>query len=223
MSLNAVSATNNNTGLINSTAVKTLGFNEFLKILITELNHQNPMEPLESRDYIAQVAQFASLGQMQDFNTSIQNLSGMQKNMNNVLTSTFIGKEVKSDTDSIYLKGDSPVNINYKLDKDFSSVSLELYNNYGTLVSTVEMGPKNEGEQIAAWDGKDFNGEPLSSGDFFYKIKAKNTETGKEVEIPGYIKGVVDGVIFDENMQKLIIGDQKVLLSSISGIYESKK
>ena len=60
-----------------STASSTLGQDDFLKLLITELKHQNPLEPLDSKEYIAQLAQFSTLTQMQNMNSQIASLSAV--------------------------------------------------------------------------------------------------------------------------------------------------
>ncbi|MBI5206471.1 MAG: flagellar hook capping protein [Candidatus Firestonebacteria bacterium] len=97
MSINAVSSntTNNLNEKNNASQVKSLGFNDFMKILITELNHQNPLDPMDNKEFIAQTAQFASLSQMQSLNSSFQNLSNIEQIANNSLSASFIGKNIK--------------------------------------------------------------------------------------------------------------------------------
>jgi flagellar basal-body rod modification protein FlgD len=84
-------------------ASKTLGKDDFLKILITQLQHQDPSQPLEDKEFIAQMAQFTSLEQLTNMNTEMK---ALRQTMG--LSPAFIGKEISwSKTDSV---GNTAVN-----------------------------------------------------------------------------------------------------------------
>lgn len=72
-----------------------LGKDDFLKILITQLQNQDPANPMDDREFIAQMAQFSSLEQMTNMNTAIQNFVSLQSSQNLVQHSELIGKQVK--------------------------------------------------------------------------------------------------------------------------------
>ncbi len=224
MSLNTVSPVNNQNayGIDNGlSATKSLGLNEFLLILTTELSNQNPLDPLNSRDFIAQTAQFASLNQFKGLNASLQNLSDLQQIMNNALTASLIGKEVKAQVSSINLKENTPISIGYDLESDVNNVKLEIYDKNGALVKTIEAGSQSKGQESIEWDGKDQNGINVSPGEYMYKIKGEIGEKGEEIEIPGFINGKVTGINFQYGQPYLVINDQSILLGNVMEIKES--
>ncbi|WP_312097885.1 flagellar hook assembly protein FlgD [Niallia sp.] len=86
----------------NSTGSSSLGKDDFLKILITQLQNQDPSNPMDDKEFIAQMAQFSSLEQMQNLNTSMTNLISLQTQSNLISYGQFMGQEVnwsKVETD----------------------------------------------------------------------------------------------------------------------------
>ncbi|CAI9390937.1 hypothetical protein BACSP_00493 [Bacillus sp. T2.9-1] len=86
----------------NSTGSSSLGKDDFLKILITQLQNQDPTSPMDDKEFIAQMAQFSSLEQMQNLNTSMTNLISLQTQSNLISYGQFMGQDVnwsKVETD----------------------------------------------------------------------------------------------------------------------------
>lgn len=79
-----------------NTAVKTLGRDDFLKLFVNQLKYQNPLKPLESTEFTAQLAQFSSLEQLFNVNNGIQSLLAYQNSINNGMSVGFIGRIVKT-------------------------------------------------------------------------------------------------------------------------------
>ncbi|MFT8319499.1 MAG: flagellar hook assembly protein FlgD [Bacillus sp. (in: firmicutes)] len=89
-------------GNTKTTGSSALGKDDFLKILITQLQHQDPSNPMEDKDFIAQMATFSSLEQMTNMNTTMNNFTSLQTQSNLISYSQFVGKEVnwhKTETD----------------------------------------------------------------------------------------------------------------------------
>lgn len=86
----------------NATGSSSLGKDDFLKILITQLQNQDPSNPMDDKEFIAQMAQFSSLEQMQNLNSSMTNLISLQTQSNLISYGQFMGQEVnwsKIETD----------------------------------------------------------------------------------------------------------------------------
>ncbi|OXS75311.1 flagellar hook assembly protein FlgD [Lysinibacillus sp. KCTC 33748] len=80
---------------VRQTGNKELGKDAFLQLLITQLQHQDPTNPMDDRDFIAQMAQFSSLEQMQNMTKAMESLLASQQQTQMMSYSSFIGKEVK--------------------------------------------------------------------------------------------------------------------------------
>jgi flagellar basal-body rod modification protein FlgD len=91
METNGVSSTKSGQGLINAAMTKKLDRDAFLKLLITELRNQDPLKPMEDKDFIAQLAQFSSLEQMQQLNKAFEEIG---KNEAATRAFAMIGKKV---------------------------------------------------------------------------------------------------------------------------------
>lgn len=76
------------------TGSNTLGKDDFLKLLITQLQNQDPTNPMQDREFIAQMAQFSSLEQMTNMNTTLQKMASGQEESNLISYGQFIGKEI---------------------------------------------------------------------------------------------------------------------------------
>jgi flagellar basal-body rod modification protein FlgD len=80
---NVAGSSSSSTGSAATTALQTagndLGKDAFLKILITQLTHQDPLDPLKDKDFIAQMAQFSTLEQMTNMNKSIEQMLALNK------------------------------------------------------------------------------------------------------------------------------------------------
>ena len=86
-----------------TTGNSALGKDDFLKILVTQLQNQDPTNPLEDKDFIAQMATFSSLEQMTNMNTTMEQFITLQTQSNLISYSQFVGKEVnwtKTETDN---------------------------------------------------------------------------------------------------------------------------
>lgn len=88
-------------GATQSTAAATrktiLGKDDFFKMLLAQLKHQNPLEPLDGTAFAAQLAQFSSLEQLQNLNNELKTLSNNQAVMSRSYAIGLIGKEVEAD------------------------------------------------------------------------------------------------------------------------------
>lgn len=76
---------------------KTLGKDEFLKLFTSQLRFQDPLNPMESAEFTAQLAQFSSLEQLFNMNKNLQQLLAYQSSLNNGMVTGFIGKNVKTE------------------------------------------------------------------------------------------------------------------------------
>jgi flagellar basal-body rod modification protein FlgD len=195
-----------------------LGKDEFLNLLVTQLKYQNPLEPMDDTEFVAQLAQFSSLEQLSNINTSLESSAQLDyvlsQTIANTMATTLIGKEVIAEGNSIMHTFEESDTLSYKLGGDAADVEIKIYNDAGTLVRTVNLEDVESGMNTYSWDGKDDAGNNLAAGDYTYEISATNSD-GAAVTAETRITGMVDSVRYEDGQGYLIINGQKIPFSDI--------
>lgn len=151
----------------------TVDKDEFLKLLVAQMQNQDPLNPMDYNQFTAQMAQFSSLEQLQNVNSNLETLNGYQKGVFNENISSFIGKNVKVNDNSIDLVGGNTNQLTFNLDQSATGVYASIYNSQGELVREVtQTGTYASGENSIAWDGLDNKGNALANGQFNFEVQA---------------------------------------------------
>jgi flagellar basal-body rod modification protein FlgD len=220
MQTSSVSSSTPSGGLAPSTGSKELGQDAFMQLLVTQLRHQDPLNPMDSTQFTAQLAQFASLEQLSKANTSLGNLLIAQMSSTNLAATSLVGKTVKAAGDSVSVKEGKPSPISYTLPQDAASVVLQIYDANGAPIRTITKGAQSAGDQQVIWDGKDDQGKSVPDGT--YTVKASATDAnGKAVGVTVYQTGTVTGVKYEGGVAYLLIGEQKVQMGQVLQVYGS--
>jgi flagellar basal-body rod modification protein FlgD len=199
-----------------SATQQTLGQDDFLKLFVTQMKYQNPLNPMDSTEFTAQLAQFSSLEQLTNISGQLNNLSVYENSLNNTLTTTFIGRKVEFAGDSLYLKGNA--DIGYSLSAGASDVKITISDSSGKVVREIDAGARAAGSNTYSWDGKDSLGNALPDGNYSIRVDAYDA-AGNTVDSQTQSSGTVTGVSFDNNVTSLIIdGTTRINLSDISKI-----
>lgn len=199
------------TGADSSAAVKAkkdLGKDDFLKLLVTQLKHQDPMNPMESQEFSAQLAQFSSLEQLFGMNKTLTDIQKSLSANENENILDYIGKVVKTSDNKVSITGgiiDSSV---YSL-KSSADVNISVYDALGSKVRSISAGLKSPGEHSIGWDGRDNRGNMVSDGVYTIKINAAD-QTGASVLSDVYHTGEVTGVTHQNSIPYLMVGKRMV-------------
>ena len=195
---------------------KTLGKDDFLKLFVTQLRAQNPLNPMNNTEFTAQLAQFSSLEQLNNISMQLHDLLLYQNSLQNTLSSTLIGRKVKISGNEVYLKDNAE--ISYALQEDVSKVKISVYSSSGELVKEVNLGQQTSGEKNYVWDGTDNSGNHLPEGHYQIKVEALN-DSGTPVNVSTMVYGTVTGITFDNNITYLIVNNTlKIQLNEIKEI-----
>ena len=149
-----------------------LGKTEFLNLLMAQMQHQDPMEPLKDHEFVAQLATFSGLEQQMLSNDRLLELQLAQISTGNAQLAGFIGQNVVAKGDSLTV-GDGPTPpIGVQLEGAAETVDVTITDSTGKVVSTFEAGPLAAGHHDVTWSGKDANGVPLPAGDYTVQVTA---------------------------------------------------
>ena len=197
-----------------------MGKDDFLHLLVTQLQHQDPLNPMDSTEFTAQLAQFTSLEQLNNMNENLSYLLLYQASINNSQAVGFIGKTLTALGDSINLADGIPDEIHFELAEDASDTSLNIYDSEGDLVRVLEGGGLDAGKQTMEWDGMNSQGETMPDGLYRFEVVASDSN-GDTVKCTTLVNGRVSGVTFKDNVTYLLLGDREIPMGSVIEVTEN--
>jgi flagellar basal-body rod modification protein FlgD len=199
----------------------TLGKDEFLKLLTTQLANQDPLSPTDNQAFIAQLAQFSSVEQQQATNSRLDALIVAQAANNQTSVANLVGKQIVYRTDSVSLTALGAGPISGQLAAPATNVNAIITDQNGKVVRTLTMGSQSPGTvTFPAWDGTDAHGVKLSPGSYQVKLTAGDAD-GKPVTFDSQGTARATGVTFQAGYPELILNGVKVKLSDIIQIDEA--
>jgi flagellar basal-body rod modification protein FlgD len=206
-----VSQVNSTTSAVTSqTTTPALGKDEFMKLLVAQLAHQDPLNPLDDKEFVAQLAQFSGLEQMMQVNQRLDLLQVSQTALANAQLAGLIGREVLVNGDSLQLtRGGAPSPVQLNLGADAATTTITIRDAQGNVVRTLNAPGLIAGAHSVSWDGRADNGSELPPGTYTVKVEAKDAN-GTAVQVDTQVRGVVTGVAFDKGYAELLIGDRRV-------------
>ena len=190
---------------------------DFLKLLIAQLQNQDPLQPMDNQEFAAQLATFNSLGQLIEINEKLGAMNNGQGSMNQYNAASLIGKQIGAAGNQVGLTSGSSPTIGYQLGANAAKVVVSIVGPDGTLVRRIDAGARNAGGQTQVWDGKDNNGNSARPGVYSVEIAAVDSKGGR-VSATGKIQGVVSGVRLDGAEPVLEVNGLDVPLSSVIAV-----
>ncbi len=191
-----------------------LGKDDFLNLLITQLQNQDPLNPTDSTEFTAQLAQFSSLEQLSNVNANLEQLQNYQTAANNSQAVSLLGKEITANGNSLKLSDGEPIDCDFNLSRDAATVVVNIYDSTAGFVKEIESKGLSAGRHTLVWDGTDRNGNPVADGSYTFEILAADAN-GQKVKATAIFTGTVDTVTFENNTPFLISGDQKVAVGDV--------
>ena len=212
--LGTATTSGSSTSSSTSGATPSLGKDDFLKILVTQLQNQDPLNPTDSTQFVSQLAQFSALEQMTNVNTNLQTVQALDQSINNSLAPNFIGKTVLAKGSTFNIATGGTYNIQYQLAKDATTVNTSIYDSSGNNIRTITSSNVAAGQQSITWDGKDNNGATVDAGQYSFTIQAKDS-SGNAMSTAAYIQVDTTGVSYHDGSTYLTTKDAEIPYSSV--------
>ncbi len=197
----------------------TMGKDDFLQLLVTQLQHQDPLNPMDSTGFTAQLAQFSSLEELQNINKTLGDVDKSQNILTNSQAVDYIGKQIQAVGDQLDLNNGQPVSIEFNLNQDAAGVYVRIYNQYGEFVQDLEPGAMGAGLQSVSWDGMDHRGQQAPDGTYRYEVTAMDVD-GNTMSVTSFTTGTVSGVYYKNGLAYLLTANQEIALGNVVQVYE---
>ncbi|MWV12551.1 flagellar hook assembly protein FlgD [Pseudomonas sp. R-28-1W-6] len=186
-----------------TTQNKELGKNEFLNLLVAQLNNQNPLEPQGNGEFIAQLAQFSQVEGIEKLNTSMGSLLSGYQSSQALQASSLVGRKVIVPTDKAVVDTAETFKASLVLPVTSSNVYVNIYDSAGASVGRVNLGQQAAGNVSFMWDGKDASGKVLPPGT--YKFEAQATYADGTKGLYTMLPANVDSVTLGQNGGELTL------------------
>jgi len=180
-----------------------LGKNEFLELLVAQMNNQNPLEPQENGEFIGQLAQFSTVEGVEKLNSSMETILSGYQSSQALQASSLVGRKVIVPADKAVVDTSETFKASLVLPTSSSNVFVNVYDSTGAAVGRVNMGAQEAGNISFMWDGKDSSGKVLPPGT--YRFEAQATYQGETKGLYTLLPANVDSVTLGQNGGELML------------------
>jgi flagellar basal-body rod modification protein FlgD len=194
----------------------TLSSNDFLKLLVSELQNQDPTNATSVTDFINQMTSYANFTGQQQVNSSMSSLASSFSSLVTLNSVNYIGHTVEAVANTSILT-DGKATFGYTLSSNASDVSITIKDSAGATVWTGS-GTSDKGANSFTWDGKDSDGKQLADGGQYTISVTATDATGNSVLSYTSIKGVVTGIDTSTSTPSLTVNGVPVSAAYIIGV-----
>lgn len=182
----------------------SMGKEDFLTLLVAQLENQDPMNPDDPTEFTAQLAQFSSLEQLYTMNESLEALTISQQQSDRFATMDLIDKTV-SYAGSRFTFNDAPVSLGYQLDGPAASVTINIQDEAGSTVATLHPTELETGYHFVEWDGMNSDGELVEPGKYTIALQAAAQGEDSTIAVSPLVQSLVTGVDFNSASGNAVI------------------
>ncbi len=193
-------------------------YDQFLTLLTTQLQNQDPLNPMDNKDMVNQLVNFSSVEQQIKSNDNLESLIGLLNASADAAAVTYIGKDVQVEGDITNFDGESPITFGYEPAERADSLSVKIYSQSGALVREIEGGTSAQRHEVT-WDGTDQDGDPVDPGLYLFTVKAQDAD-GETISATKDITGRVTGAGFNDSGEPTLkLGLAEYNLSEVMSVY----
>ncbi|MBH3413605.1 MULTISPECIES: flagellar hook assembly protein FlgD [Pseudomonas] len=207
-----------NSATSSATGGQALGKDAFLQLLVTQMQHQNPLDPQDNSEFVAQLAQFSSLEGITSLNQSVSAITGAMASSQALQASSLVGRSVIVQNDKAIVDTADSFNAQFVVPQAISEAKITITDKDGNTVKTIELGEQKAGYSDFIWDGTNNKGEKVDPGT--YTFAATTTVDGKAVQMNTLLPAKVTSVSFNTTGEMVLnlAGVGKVSLSDVQTI-----
>lgn len=193
--------------------------NRFLNLLVTQLQNQDPLDPLDANEFTAQLVQFASVEQQIYQNANLEKLLAAQQNMQVASMVNYLGTTAEASGNALSLENGN-AEASYSLSDNAAATTIAIKDGLGRIVY-VAPGETGAGRHSFSWDGRDNLGNALPDGAYVLEVSAKRPDDSL-VDIDQTTFGRVTGAASEDGQVLLYLGDTAVPIENVLSVKEAE-
>lgn len=200
------------------TSSSSLSSDDFITLLVTQLQTQDPTDPVDEKEMISQLTQFSMLEQLTDMNETLTSGLTLLNYQSAASAVNYIGKSVMATGYSLSVSDGTASTATYTLDSASPDLKAYIYDSDGSLVNTIELGAKSAGDYTFKWDATDSDGNTVSDGTYSLALVSTDSE-GAETTISTQVSGLVTGMsVEDSNIVLTLENGSEVNLADVQTV-----
>lgn len=153
---------------------------DFLTLMTAQLKNQDPFDPVDNTQMVAQMAQFSSLAGISEMNSTLKSIAERLGGTSTSDMMSWVGRTVLTPGDTAYPRTDGSLGGTIELGADATQVNVTIENANGQVLKTLPLGPQTAGSIDFEWDGTTDSGEEAGAGPFKIRVAAEGAD-GKSV------------------------------------------
>ncbi len=214
--LNSLTQSTNDTNTaVNPKSI--LGKDDFLKLLLVELEYQDPTSPMDTDKILTQTSELATLETQQNTNKTLEKITNQFQATSNLGAIAAIGKYAKLNN-KIKLEENQPTSFNINFEAEVKKGTIHIYDENKQEVRTIDLEEGSVGNTTITWDGKTNGGESAKAG--FYTIEGSYIDKNNKPHDIDFGTYPIEGVSFSNGKVQFKIGNQYIPMDNISEIFE---
>jgi len=194
-----------------------LGKDDFMTLLLVELQNQDPTEPMDTEKILTQTSQLATLEASDKTNTALENLAASMSNTQQFSMISAIGKMADLGSDAIMNEEGSASTFEIYFPSDIQQGSVDITDSNGNIVKTLDVGTNPSGVYQFTWDGIDSSGNSAQSG--IYHVNSTYTNAAGDSLQTRLGAYPIESVRFDEGNTLVKVGSSYVAIENIKEVY----
>lgn len=163
-----------------------LGQEDFLELMVTQLRNQDPFEPLQSGEFIGQLASFGTVSGIGELNNSVSSLVSSLTSSQSLGATNLIGKNALVSSNSLTLKEGEVSRGAVSTTAPTNNVNVNITDAAGNLVQSISLGVVTESSKEFEWDGTDSSGNPAPEGKYFLSVAGDQGEESVALDTFAY-------------------------------------
>lgn len=218
--VNITSALNSQRQTSNASAQLAEDFDDFLVLLTTQLQNQDPLSPMDSTEFTNQLVAFAGVEQSINTNQKLDNLVSLGIGDSFSAALNYVGLDISYLSAETYFDGANPVTIDYAIDGDAADTTINIYNEGGDLVFS-QKASDDENMESFVWDGAKKGGGTVPAGTYSVRVDALDAN-GQALETSTVVSGHVNGIETQNGTTFLLVGERAVSIGNVINVNEPR-